>query len=161
VEWENPPTTLWIEAKYLSGLAEGTTHSEQNDQVIRGIRTLLGTTGNIQTNCLFELPRRVPIWLALLNAKPDRLVEHYRDRRKLTKGLKGITSTKSLPGGPFVGTITWLDIAKVLEARTTRMTATEKSVSKAICEYIRFKASIVTGSRRADEPQGGLLIPPL
>jgi hypothetical protein len=159
IAWENPPTTVWLEAKYISELADGTTHSDQNDQVIRGIRTLLAATGHIQTKRLFEMPRRLPIWLALLKTRPDPLVERYRDPKKLARSLKGIITSKHLPADPFVGTVTWTDIAEILETRLAHMTAVERSVSNALCEYIRFKNAKVAEfrNRRPIEPR--LLIP--
>ncbi len=159
IEWENPPTTVWLEAKYTSGLAQGTTHSDQNDQVVRGIRTLLAATGHIQTKRLFQIPRRIPVWMALLNARPDPLVERYRDPRKLARSLRGIITPKHLPADPFIGTVTWNDIAEILEAHQAQMTAAERSVSKAISEYLRFKSSMVGELRTRRAVQSRLLIP--
>jgi hypothetical protein len=159
IEWENPPTTVWLEAKYISGLAEGTTHSDQNDQVIRGVRTLLAVTGHVPIKRLFEMPRRIPVWLALLNARPDPLVERYRDPKNLARSLRGIITAKHLPSDPFVGTVTWTDIAEILEAHQAQMTPAERSVSKAICEYIRFKNAMVAELRTRRVVPSRLLIP--
>lgn len=139
IEFENPATTIFIEAKYTSPLAEGTTHSDQNDQVIRGIRTLLAATGHVQSNRLFSNPKRKPIWLALLAQKPDPLVDRYRNRDVLAGYLDGIVERDNLPVDPFVGTITWQDITQVLKDRTGQMTPAERSITEELGRYIQHK----------------------
>jgi hypothetical protein len=139
IEFDNPATTIFIEAKYTSPLAEGTTHSDDNDQVLRGIRTLLAATGHISTNKLFTVPKRKPIWLALLAYKPEALVDRYRDREVLGQCLEGIVNKTDLPGSAFVGTVTWQEIAEVLSTRKNQMTASERSISQGLGEYIKHK----------------------
>lgn len=139
IEWENPATTIFIEAKYTSPLAGRTTHSETNDQVLRGIRTLLGTTGHVQSGRLFHASRRRPIWLALLSYKPEAMVDQYCDRNTLKEQLEGVVNVDQLPPDPFVGTITWQDIGQVLLAHQHQMTPTERSIAVGLNTYIQHK----------------------
>jgi hypothetical protein len=120
-------------------LAEGTTHSYQNDQVLRGIRTLLAVTGHVQAHRLFAIPRRKPIWLALLAYKPESLVDRYRDRDSLAGNLKDLVAENDLPADPFVGTITWLEIAQILNDRQSQMTPAERSITGQLDRYIQHK----------------------
>jgi hypothetical protein len=142
IEFENPATTIFIEAKYTSPLAESTTHSENNNQVLRGVRTLLAATGHVQSNPLFSMPKRRPIWLALMAYKPDSLVDRYRDRDALARHLDGIVERDDLPVDPFVGTITWKDIAQVLMDRLNQMTPAEKSITRELDQYIQHKMTL-------------------
>jgi len=144
IEFENPATTIFIEAKYTSPLAECTTHSDQNDQVLRGIRTLLTTTGHIQPNRLFKFPRRTPIWLALLAYKPEKLVDRYKNPRHLAGELTGIVSQDDFPTETFVGTITWRDISKVLMDRVDQMTPFERSITHELVRYIEHKMAFAS-----------------
>jgi hypothetical protein len=142
IEFENPPTTIWIEAKYTSPLAERTSNSDDNDQVLRGIRTLLAVTGHVSSRELFTVPRRKPIWLALLAYEPEALVDGYRSREHLAASLKGILKEETLPSQPFVGTVTWNDIARTLLDSTTQMTPAERSIAKSLAAYIQHKMEL-------------------
>lgn len=73
IEWENPPTTVWIEAKWLSGFAKRTNGSGDNDQISRNIRTLLHETGHVETSRLFQVPVRRAI-MVLLHLNASQLV---------------------------------------------------------------------------------------
>lgn len=143
IEWENPPTTVWIEAKYHAELAWGTANKADNDQVIRGIRTLLAATGHIQPDRLFNIPKRDAIWLALLTYKPDPLVEQYRKTPRLMKALAGPKEPTSLPTAPFVGTITWQELARVLRLTTCRAIPTEASMISVVLEYLESKFNVI------------------
>jgi hypothetical protein len=142
IEFQNPPTTIWIEAKYTSPLAERTSNSDDNDQVLRGIRTLLAATGHVTAEKLFAAPKRKPIWLALLAYKPDSLVDRYRNPKHLAECLKGMVDEKALPTDPFVGTVTWNDIARILSERMPQMTPAERSMTQSLAEYIRHKMEL-------------------
>lgn len=63
ITWENPPTTIFIEAKYGSKLSAGTAnnngqHGFPSDQLVRNIRVGLHECGYYRTNALFETQRR-------------------------------------------------------------------------------------------------------
>jgi hypothetical protein len=155
IEWENPPTTVFIEAKYTSPLASSTTYSDQNDQVLRGIRTLLAATGHVRAHSLFGRSSRRPIWLALLTYKPEALVDRYRDTPSLADHLNGIVDPRDLPARPFVGTITWADIVHVLADQSARMEPAELSVQRSLARYVDHKLALprqqdrLTGDRKA------------
>jgi hypothetical protein len=139
ISWENPPTTLWIEAKYLSPLAGHTANSKTNDQAIRGIRTLLAATGHITTPQLFNRPKRNAVWLALLCSKPEPVVDQYRDRARLMIGIGKPEAVTSLPLAPFVGTITWNDIRDALIHSRRLMSKAEQSISLSLDSYLELK----------------------
>lgn len=66
IEWENPPTTVWIEAKWLSGFSKGTVNKADNDQISRSIRMLRYQAGQIQADRLFHTPQRRGVLILVL-----------------------------------------------------------------------------------------------
>ena len=138
LSFENPPTTVWIEAKYLSPLAKGTANSD-TDQALRGIRTLLAATGHITTPKLFPRPKRNAIWLALLVAKPEPIVDQYRDQPHLMTAIGRPEAITSFPPTPFVGTITWDDVRAVLKTSQSTMIPIERSISLSVDTYLDLK----------------------
>jgi len=139
IEWENPPTTVWIEAKYLSGFAKGTNDSDNNDQVLRGIRTLLADTGHIRPSRLFNVPQRAAAWIALLSSKPDSMVDQYREQDRL---LRAIPYPASLPQQPLVGTVTWKDV-QFMAYRGTSISSNERSIFETLDDYLDLKIGAV------------------
>ena len=164
IEWENPPTTVFIEAKYTSPLAAATTHSDQNDQVLRGIRTLLARTGHIRSPRLFGRPKRRPMWLALLAYKPEPLVDRYRNAASLASRLSGVVEPSDLPTHPFVGTITWSDTVRVLADRISHLTTTELSIQRTLAQYVEHKLTLpgqegrLTGFQKALWPHPSAML---
>lgn len=141
IEWENPPTTVWIEAKLHAPLAEGTSNHPANNQVIRGIRTLLAATGQLQPHRLFRTPLRRAIWLALLSYKPEPLVDRYRDPVEVFRALPYPDRLASLPQRVEVGTIAWRDVAKTLQSCGRLASRHERMVADELVEYLCFKCN--------------------
>lgn len=97
IEWENPATTVWIEAKWNSPMAKGTSNNHENDQITRGMRTLTLATSSIPTGQLFDLPKRRTYWIALTR-----------------ESLDMSTCTYDGPGHPMLGGVLWNDIRLML-----------------------------------------------
>jgi hypothetical protein len=141
IEWENPPISVWIEAKWQSPIAKLTSHSEANDQAFRGIRTLLHSVGRMHSARLFHAPVRRPIWLALLADKTDSIVDQYRDQKHLVTELAKCGGPMLMPEHPFVGILTWYEILEMLIDQIPQMLPTERSVASKLIEYLQLKLS--------------------
>ncbi len=139
IEWENPPTTIWIEAKWGSRLAEGTTGNRNNDQVIRGVRTLLAQTGHLALNRLIEIPKRRPIWLGLLNWEDDPVLERYRTSPQVDALVRFLVGSDSELNPPIVGWLNWAWISRFLHEKTNQMLPLERSLTRSVADYIDFK----------------------
>jgi hypothetical protein len=135
IEWENPPTTVWIEAKWASRMATRTVNCATNDQVIRGVRTLLAETGHIRPPRLFDKPVRQPIWVALVPSKPEPKVERYRNSQAIF-GEQRPAAPASLPVQSFVGTTTWADLRRIARQFSGLMTTAERSIATQMRDYL-------------------------
>ncbi len=129
IEWENPPTTVWIEAKYHAPMAESTANSPNNNQATRGIRNLLYAAGHIQPpSRLFDRPRRRPIWLALL------------------KDAEGTTDMDADNGSNSTDTggITWDQLRRLLNDQERFLSPIEVSMSERLTTYLDSKMRFVS-----------------
>jgi hypothetical protein len=145
ITWENPETTVFIEAKYRSDLSATTTHHHgmngyPSDQLIRNARIGLRQTGWYRETGLFQAPKR-NFLLLLLNAAgaPHPLVERYRDAHHLVASLPQNHLIEALPPAPFVGCIGFRDIANVLHSQGRWMSWNERLIANQLSDYLAFK----------------------
>jgi hypothetical protein len=88
LNWENPPTTVFVECKYGSTLSSRTnqndgSHGFPSDQLVRNIRVGLYECGYYRDNNLFECePRDIAVVL-LAPETGTALVQEYRDLNRL------------------------------------------------------------------------------
>lgn len=143
ITWENPPTTIYIEAKYGSKLSAKTAnnngeHGFPSDQLIRNIRVGLHECGHYRTNALFETTKRNFTVLMLAPDAGQELVNEYRDFDRLKAAIPH-SDRIDWPVDPFVGEIGYRDIRFVLLARRRHVTRTERQVMDGLIEYLDFK----------------------
>ena len=147
MSWENPATTVFIEAKYGSSLSASVAGDDgqsgyPSDQLVRNIRVGLLQTGYFdQGEQLFDQPPRDFVVLVLAPFKGHALVEHYRDRQKLKEAIPQSDRLIGLPRGPFVGQIDYEDIRSILSHQARWMTMPERRVVSNLSEYLEFKGS--------------------
>lgn len=147
ITFENPPTTVFVEMKYLSGLSTHVSVDDgesgfPSDQLIRNIRVGLLQAGYFdQGEELFDQPPRDFVVLVLAPFKGHPLVERYRDRRKLLKAIPHSDRLIRLPHGPFVGEIDYNDIQSILTKQVRWMSVPERRVVADLTEYLEFKRS--------------------
>jgi hypothetical protein len=162
ISFENPPTTIYIEAKYGSALSTSVSGDDgrsgyPSDQLIRNIRVGLLQTGYFdQGEELFDQPPRDFVVLVLAPFKGHPLVGKYRDRRKLLGAIPHSDRLIGLPQGPFVGEIDYNDIQSILTDQARWMTAPERRVVGNLTEYLEFKRSNLPNktSLKSPEPNG-------
>lgn len=144
--WENPPTTIFIEMKYGSDLSMKTAggdskHGYPSDQLIRNIRVGLWTCGWFEQRPMFKIPPRDFILVFCSPAKGHWLATRYRDRAKLLKAIPHSDRLQGLPPLPFVGELSYEDIARVLRRRRRWFTRPERLIADTLADYLLFKAA--------------------
>ena len=143
ITWENPPTTIYIEAKYGSKLSAGTAnntgqHGFPSDQLIRNVRVGLHDCGYYRTNALFESSPRKFAVIVLAPDAGQPLVKQYRVLENLKAAIPH-SDRINWPQIPFVGEIGYGGIRQVLLARRRFTTRTERRVIDGLIEYLAFK----------------------
>lgn len=144
LRWENPPTTVYVEAKYGSPLSSRTSQNDGStgfpgDQLLRNIRVGLLECGYYRAPALFEsAPRDFAV--VVLAPEPGRpLVQEYRDSERLRAAIPRSDRIASWPRSPFVGEIGYAAIRQLLLARRRFSTRAERHVIDALSEYLAFK----------------------
>lgn len=147
ITWENPPTTVFIEAKYGSGLSANVAGDDgrsgyPSDQLARNIRVGLHRAGWFQPDCeLFVMPPRDLVILVLAPVKGHPLVERYRDPESLRTAIPHSDRLAGLPRCPFVGELGYGDIIGMLRQQSRWFTRSERRVAEHLSEYLELKLS--------------------
>lgn len=144
VFWENPPTTVFIEAKYQSDLSLTTANSDKQtdypaDQLIRNIRVGLHACGYFQQDHLFEIKPRDFIVLLLTATGQHPLVDRYRNTDQLLKAIPNSDQLITLPREPFIGQIAYRQIEEILKRQRRWFTRSEQSIADTLVDYLAFK----------------------
>jgi hypothetical protein len=142
--WENPPTTVYVECKYGSGLSTRTSRNDGRsefpaDQLVRNVRVGLLDAGYYRTETLFESQPRDFAVLLLAPEPGNPLVREYRDLARLRTAIPHGERITSWPGLPFIGEIGYADIRHVLRSRYRFYTRAERPLIDALLEYLAFK----------------------
>jgi hypothetical protein len=144
ISWENPPTTVFIEAKYQAELSWNTSNSGgqkkyPGDQLIRNIRVGLHHCGYFAGKRLFETIPRDFVAILLTPRKEHPLVQRYRREDTLRRALPHNHRLTALPRQPFVGELNYLNIKSSLRRLRRLMTPSERHLSDSLLEYVHFK----------------------
>lgn len=103
ITWENPPTTVFVEAKYASDLTPRTanddgTHGFPSDQLVRNARVGLHSCGWFDgPGSLFEAPARDFVLVLLAPRKGHPLAERYRDPGHLRAAIPHADRLMGMP----------------------------------------------------------------
>ncbi len=150
ITWENPETTVFIEAKYGSGLSANVAGDDgrsgyPSDQLVRNIRVGLHRAGWFQAgDRLFSQPPRDLVVLVLAPTKGHPLVERYRDPERLRAAIPHSDRLTGLPRGPFVGELSYGDIARVLRHQSRWMANAERRVIQDLTNYLEYKLATLS-----------------
>lgn len=158
IRWENPPTTILIEAKFLSKLANQTTNNDgrgefPGDQLIRNIRLGLLETGWIQEPRLFSQPRRNFAVLLWSPKKGEPLVKKYQQPEELQRSIPYGERLLSLPPQPCVGEVSYRDVIEILHGNLRWMLRPEKLLAENVIRYLEFKLAAARNARDAQASQ--------
>ena len=158
ISFENPPTTVFIEAKYGSALSTSVAGDDgrsgyPSDQLVRNIRVGLLQSGYFDLGEeLFDRTPRDFVVLVLAPSKGHALVERYRDERKLRGSIPHSDRLVGLPRGPFVGEIDYDDIQAILTKQSRWMTVPERRMVADLTEYLEFKRSNLPNKKILKSP---------
>lgn len=144
IQWENPPSTLFVEMKYLAPLSASTAGSDGShplpaDQLARNIRVGLHECGWYGRDQLF--PQR-PRDFAVIVIAPERgnpLVKRYQNEAEVWNALPHPEKLIGLPDSPFVGELSYLDIVTILRANRRWLNPTEKKLAHLLNDYLEAK----------------------
>ncbi len=144
LSWENPPTTVYLEAKYGSDLTRKTarddgSHGFPSDQLVRNARVGLLEAGYFGNHGLFP---SVPRDFALILLSPrggHPLVARYRDVEVLRASIPHGDRLVDLPRPPFVGELTYDVVLRVLARQRRWWSRSERVLADAFAEYLEFK----------------------
>lgn len=162
INWENPPTTVFIEMKYGSELSSVTSrnhgqHGFPADQLTRNARVGLLECGYFQRPQLFESQKRDFLLLIVTPDGGQPLVARYRDPAQLRAAIPYSDLIPRLPKLPFIGELGYLDIVRVLGNHSCRWTRAERILVDQLAEYLEMK--LATRPRRMPLNQTASLFP--
>lgn len=151
IGFENPPTTVYIEVKYLADLSPRVTnggHGFPSDQLIRNIRVGLLECGWFSQEG--EVNQRPGDFVCLLVTPTagNELVRHYRNPANLRSAIPHSDKLVGLPQEPFLGELTYGDIVRTLKRQRPMFTRPERQAVDQLVEYMRFKLERIPALRR-------------
>lgn len=138
IQWENAPSTVYFEAKYLAELSPNTSNGPSN-QLIRLIRVGLLECGWFQRDDQVTTQPRDFVCILFTPNKNNELVRYYQNPENVTAAIPNNDKLLGLPKTPFVGELTYSDLIRVLKRQRTRFTRPEKTVIDHVVEYLQFK----------------------
>jgi hypothetical protein len=145
ITWENPPTTVFIEMKYTSGISANVSNDDgksgyPSDQLIRNIRVGLHRCGYFQSgNSLFPQATGDLIVLVVAPSKGHPLVRRYRDAKRLRQAIPRSERLIGYPRAPFVGELSYADIVHLLRCQFRWFNRTERTITEDVTDYLQFK----------------------
>lgn len=144
ITWENPPTTVFIEMKYGSGLSSTTSNNDgtagfPSDQLIRNARVGLRENGWFDEDLLFNIPTRDFVLVLLTPTTGNPLVRKYRDPRFLKACIPQGEKLNHLPKLPFIGELGYRGLVKILEDNRRWFSFPERQMVEQLTNYLRFK----------------------
>jgi hypothetical protein len=142
ISFENPPTTIYLENKYLADLSPHVTNGHvgfSSDQFIRNIRVGLLECGWFSKGDLVAVPPRDFACILLSPSKGNELVRYYRNPKNVIASIPHSDKLVGLPKTPFVGELTYGDLIRVFKRQRPRFTRPEKQLLDDLIEYLQYK----------------------
>lgn len=144
ITWENPPTTIFIEMKYISGLGPTTVNNDgtggyPSDQLIRNARVGLRHTGWFHEDYLFPIAPRDFVLVLCAPVTGNPLVQRYRNPQTLKSSIPHGDTLKNLPRLPFVGELDFRRLVELLQNNERWFTQVERRLIGLLDDYIRLK----------------------
>lgn len=158
ISWENPPTTIFIEAKYASGLSASVSNDDgesgyPSDQLIRNIRVGLLRCGHFRpAPSLFPPATRDFVVLVLSPWKGHPLVQRYRATDELRMAIPHADKLIGCPRSPFVGEIAYGDITSLLRRQSRWFTRAERLIIEDLTAYLEFKITTIPAKASPRSP---------
>jgi hypothetical protein len=155
ITWENPPTTIFIEMKYGSGLGPTTVNNDgttgyPSDQLIRNARVGLRENGWFDGDYLFDIPPRD---FALVLLAPDignPFVRKYRDPSTLRSSIPRSENLTDLPRLPFIGELGYRGLICALEGNRRWLSRSERQLVEQLTDYLQLKLTYIRKMNRTN-----------
>ena len=127
ISFENPPTTIYFEVKYLGWVVTQYVSNGPSNQLIRNIRVGLLECGWFSKGDLVAVPPRDFVCILLSPSKGNELVRYYQNPENVMAAIPHNDKLVGLPKTPFVGELTYGELdpraetsaAKIHEAGKT------------------------------------------
>jgi hypothetical protein len=142
VSFENPPTTIYFEVKYLSDLSPHVTNGHAgfpSDQLIRNVRVGLLESGWFWRDGVAATKPRDFVVILLTPTKGNELVQYYRNTNKLRAAIPHSEKLMGLPKEPFVGQLSYGELIRIFKRQWRWFTLPEKKIVDHLVEYLGFK----------------------
>lgn len=147
ISFENPPTTIYFEVKYLADLSPHVANGHAgfpSDQLIRNVRVGLLECGWFQRENAIPVPPRDYVCILLSPTKGNELVQYYRNTEKVKTAIPHSEKLVGLPRNPFIGELAYSDLIQVLQHQRRWFTRPEKKILDHVVDYLTFKLQRVT-----------------
>lgn len=156
ITWENPPTTVFIEMKYGSGVSPQTTADPgttgfPSDQLIRNLRVGLLECGWIQEDRLFQAPRRDFVLILLRPGGGHELIKRYRDKAQLRAGIPRNEICLDLPLPPYLGELRFDNVTGILKSQRRWFSRAERSLIDQLVDYLDLKIGHYSNKQKVAE----------
>lgn len=129
VTLELDSTVVFIEAKYRSGLATGTTYDEKRDQIVRNLDVGLSYSQKVKKRFFFLLITN--------ESKPPELMTYYQ--RHPTKMFMKLPYRKGLDLVSCLAWTNWSEIMKTLKEKLEEFSPVERRFVNDLLKYLQTK----------------------
>ena len=144
ISWENPPTTVYVEMKYGSGIslvtAQNRGHQEfPADQVSRNMRVGLLECGYFKIPQLFKTKQRDFLLLIIAPFGNESLVNKYRDPEQFRIATPCSNLIPKLPKLPFLGQLSYRDLINICRRNKRWFSRPEQIIIDQLKDYLEMK----------------------
>jgi len=163
ISWNNPPTLVFIEAKYQADLSKSTSNSTDAypaDQLIRNARVGLQASGYYEKDCLFEFKPHDFVLILLTPSGRHPLVDEYRNETKFLNAIPKSDQLIDLPRRPFIGQLTYRQIESSLQKNCRWLNRAERSIARSLIDYLEFKRNHCKPKFGTQNPKGQQMFEP-
>lgn len=153
ITWENPPTTVFVEAKFASNLTAKAHRDDgrsgyPSDQLVRNVRVGLLESGYFRRRSLFAIRPRDFVLIVMSPHGDHELVAKYRDAIRLREAVPFSHLVPTLPKEPFIGQLSYAAIVQILTTGQCWMIRQERILAADLIDYLKFKLTQVPGRTR-------------
>lgn len=124
-------TVVFIEAKYRAGLAEGTTHDEERDQIVRNLDVGLSYSQKVK--------KRFFLLIITNESKPPELLTYYREHP--TELDRKLPYRKGLDLISCLAWTNWSEIVNTLKEKLEEFSLVERRFVNDLLKYLEIKIS--------------------
>ena len=129
VTLEFDSVVVFVESKYRSGLATGTTHDEERDQIIRNL--------DVGLSYCQKVKKRFFLLIITNESRPPELLTHYRENP--TKMVRKLPYRKGMDLTSCLAWTSWTEIMNALKEKLEKFSAVERRFVNDLLKYLQIK----------------------